>query len=319
MADQLYRFLFDGADPTRAAVRGELVALDKTWAQILGNHDYPASVLSLLGELVVASTLLSANLKFNGTLIMQIHGDGPVRLLVVECTADLTVRATVKLAEQSVIDSSASFTSLVNQHGRGRFAMTLDPRERSAGQQPYQGIVPLEGDSIAAALGNYMLRSEQLETVLWLAADGRSARGMLLQRLPSTEGYSHAGETSPQSEYARESWERARALSGTLTRDELLALDAQTLMHRLFWQETLRVFDPVDCRFACSCSRERVANMLVTLGQAEVDETLAEQGRVEVHCDFCNKAYEFDPVDCAQLFATSNTADGVRAPARQRH
>ena len=319
MSDTLHKFLFDAGSSTRSPVRGEIVSLAATWRQIKERHDYPEPVLRMLGELVAASTLLSANLKFNGALIMQIHGDGPVRLLVVECNADLTVRATVKLASNEPIAADASFTDLVNVHGDGRFAITLDPRDRSQGQQPYQGIVPLEGETVAAALEGYMRRSEQLDTQLWLAADDDHANGLLLQKLP-LEGGGPSATFDPDAEVrAAEVWERAVTFANTLERDELLQVDPPTLMRRLFWEETLAVYDPAPCAFRCSCTRQRVAAMLVSLGRHEVDETLAEMGNIHVDCEFCNKSYDFDPVDCAQLFATSNTMDGVRAPVRQRH
>ena len=319
MSDTLHKFLFDAGSSTRSPVRGEIVSLAATWRQIKERHDYPEPVLRMLGELVAASTLLSANLKFNGALIMQIHGDGPVRLLVVECNADLTVRATVKLASNEPIAADASFTDLVNVRGDGRFAITLDPRDRSQGQQPYQGIVPLEGESVAAALEGYMRRSEQLDTQLWLAADDDHANGLLLQKLP-LEGGGSGPAFDPDAEVrAAEVWERAVTFANTLERDELLRVDPPTLMRRLFWEETLAVYDPAPCAFRCSCTRQRVAAMLVSLGRHEVDETLAEMGNIHVDCEFCNKSYDFDKVDCAQLFATSNTMDAVRAPVRQHH
>ena len=319
MSDTLHKFLFDAGSSTRSPVRGEIVSLAATWRQIKERHDYPEPVLKMLGELVAASALLSANLKFNGALIMQIHGDGPVRLLVVECNADLTVRATVKLSSNQPIADDATFTDLVNAGGEGRFAITLDPRDRSQGQQPYQGIVPLEGDTVAAALEGYMRRSEQLHTQLWLAADGEHANGLLLQKLP-LEGGGTSTVFDPDAETrAEEVWERAITFANTLERDELLGVDPPTLMRRLFWEETLAVYDPVPCAFRCSCTRERVAAMLVSLGEREVDDTLAEMGGIHVDCEFCNKSYDFDRVDCAQLFATSNTMDGLRAPVQQRH
>ncbi len=319
MSDTLHKFLFDAGSSTRSPVRGEIVSLAATWRQIKERHDYPEPVLKMLGELVAASALLSANLKFNGALIMQIHGDGPVRLLVVECNADLTVRATVKLSSNQPIADDATFTDLVNAGGEGRFAITLDPRDRSQGQQPYQGIVPLEGDTVAAALEGYMRRSEQLHTQLWLAADGEHANGLLLQKLP-LEGGGTSTVFDPDAETrAEEVWERAITFANTLERDELLGVDPPTLMRRLFWEETLAVYDPVPCAFRCSCTRERVAAMLVSLGEREVDDTLVEMGGIHVDCEFCNKSYDFDRVDCAQLFATSNTMDGLRAPVQQRH
>lgn len=321
MADELYKFLFEGDDTEKSSVRGEIVSLGDTWREIRGQHPYPAPVLRMLGELVAASTLLTANLKFNGALVMQIHGDGPVKLLVVECHADLTVRATAKLSESAQIADDAHFRELVNRHGKGRFAITLDPKDRSQGQKPYQGIVPLEGDSIAQVLENYMLRSEQLHTHLWLAADATRAQGVLLQRLPISGGKTNevSAHLGTELEAALETWERVVTFANTLSREELLATDPKTLMRRLFWEETLRVFDPMPCAFHCSCSRERVAAMLVTLGQKEVEDTLAEQGQVDVNCEFCNRHYPFDAVDCAQLFATDNTADGVRSATALRH
>lgn len=324
MSDTLHKFLFDAGSSARSPVRGEIVSLTATWRQIKERHDYPEPVLRLLGELVAASTLLSANLKFNGALVMQIHGDGPVRLLVVECNADLTVRATVKMADDigdkpGAIDDDARFTDLVNAHGKGRFAITLDPRDRSKGQQPYQGIVPLEGASVAEALEGYMRRSEQLDTQLWLAADHEHANGLLLQKLPLEGGGRQTVFDATAEAHATEVWERAVTFANTIARDELLRVEPQTLMRRLFWEETLAVYDPLPCAFRCSCTRERVAAMLVSLGEKEVDETLTEMGRIHVDCEFCNKSYDFDTVDCAQLFATSNTMDGVRPATRQRH
>jgi molecular chaperone Hsp33 len=319
MSDTLHKFLFDAGSSTRSPVRGEIVSLAATWRQIKERHSYPEPILRMLGELVAASTLLSANLKFNGALIMQIHGDGPVRLLVVECNADLTVRATVKLSSDQPIADDATFTDLVNAGGNGRFAITLDPRDRSQGQQPYQGVVPLEGETVAAALEGYMRRSEQLDTQLWLAADDQHANGLLLQKLP-LDGGGTASNFDPDAEArAEEVWERAITFANTLERDELLQVDPPTLMRRLFWEEMLAVYDPVPCAFRCSCTRERVAAMLVSLGEREVDETLAEMGGIHVDCEFCNKSYDFDTVDCAQLFATTNTMDGLRAPVQQRH
>lgn len=320
MSDTLHKFLFDAGSSAKSPVRGEIVSLAATWRQIKERHDYPEPVLRLLGELVAAAALLSANLKFNGALIMQIHGDGPIRLLVVECNADLTMRATVKLSGTEPIADGIAFRDLVNAHGNGRFAITLDPRDRSHGQQTYQGVVPLEGDSVAHVLEGYMRRSEQLDTQLWLAADDTHANGLLLQKLPLEGGTGRWTQADPSAEeHAAEVWERAVTFANTLERDELLKVDPPTLMRRLFWEETLAVYEPVPCAFRCSCTRERVAAMLVSLGRQEIDETLADTGSIHVDCEFCNKSYDFDRVDCAQLFATSNTMDGVRPATRQRH
>jgi molecular chaperone Hsp33 len=296
--DTLQKFIFENA-----AVRGELVDISDTWREIQGRHAaYPNAVRHVLGEMVAASALLSANLKFNGSLIMQLHGDGPVRLLVVECDSELRVRATAKLAPDVEIADDATLASLVNVHGRGRFVITLDPLEKMPGQQPYQGIVPLDGADMATVIENYMLRSEQMETHLWLAADDTVARGLLLQKLPRHTGAEAAPKQATEAEDL-ETWNRAVMLGKTLKQEELLSTDVETLMKRLFWEETLRVFDPLQPSFNCSCNRDKVGNMLKMLGQEEVDSALLDLGKLAINCDFCGKHYEFDKVDCAQLFA----------------
>ncbi|RJG06467.1 Hsp33 family molecular chaperone HslO [Noviherbaspirillum cavernae] len=306
--DTLQRFMFENA-----SVRGELVEISETWRQVLARQNYPAPVKVLLGEMLAAAALLSANLKFNGALIMQIHGDGPVRLLVVECEAGLRMRATAKLAPDAVIDDTASLANLINTHGHGRFVITLDPLEKLPGQQPYQGIVPLTGDSVAQIIEGYMLRSEQLDTRMWLAADDNVSRGLLLQKLPK-DGGTGASESDDL-----ETWNRTVMLGSTVQRDELLKTDISTLMRRLFWEETIRVFDPQHPVFQCSCSREKVGNMLKMLGQEEVDSALAELGKLEIDCDFCGQHYEFDSVDCTQLFAAETASAGLQPPGDVRH
>jgi molecular chaperone Hsp33 len=302
MGDTLQRFLFENA-----AVRGELVEISDAWRQVQARREYPDAVDALLGEMLAAAALLSANLKFNGALVMQIQGDGPVRLLVVECDSDLRLRAMAKLAPDAAIEPEAGLQQLVNAHGRGQFAITLDPKEKAPGMQPYQGIVPLVGDSVAAAIESYMLRSEQLETRLWLAADRQVARGMLLQKLPDAAGADD------------EKWQHAVVLGSTLKRDEMLGTGIETLLRRLFWEETIRLFDPQHPSFHCGCSRERVANMLKLLGRDEIESALAELGQLNIDCDFCGQHYEFDRVDCAQLFAANSAAEGLRPASGVKH
>ena len=294
MTDTLTKFLFENA-----TVRGELVELRATWRQMLQYHQYPLPVQNLLGELTSAAALLCANLKFEGSMIMQIHGDGALKLLVVECDNNLHIRSMAKLSDQAVVDADATLQSLLNVHGRGRFIITLDPSDKSAGQQPYQGIVPLEGNNIAEIIENYMHQSEQLDTRLWLACDAQVSRGILLQRLPDQGGTAVAG---PDSEPAEATWERACLLGNTVKHEELLTTDIATLMHRLFWEETLRVFDARKISFVCTCSRAKVGNMLMMLGQTEVNEALDSLGKLDINCDFCGQPYQFDSVDCAQLF-----------------
>lgn len=308
MKDQLQKFMFE-----HAGVRGELVELPQTWQEILSYQEYPKAVQKILGELLAAATLLSANLKFNGTMIMQIHGDGPVRLLVVECDAELHLRATAKLAPDAVIADDANLTELVHSHGHGRFVITLDPNDKLPGQQAYQGIVPLDGESVATIIENYMMRSEQLDTKLWLAADDQVARGMLLHKLPK-----HGG-TEASVEDETEAWNRAVMLGSTLKDEELLNTDIQTLMTRLFWEETIRVFDPVFPAFHCNCTREKVGNMLKMLGQEEINAAIAELTTLSINCDFCGKLYSFDQVDCTQLFATASLRDGTSEATEVKH
>ncbi|GGX85883.1 Hsp33 family molecular chaperone HslO [Massilia dura] len=305
--DTLQKFIFDNA-----AVRGELVDISATWREIQARHGYPLAVKRLLGQMVSAAALLSANLKFNGSIVMQIHGDGPVRLLVVECDSELRLRATAKLVDDTPIADDAGLTALLNQTGRGRFVITLDPAEKMPGQQPYQGVVPLDGDDVATVIEHYMLRSEQLDTQLWLAANDEVARGLLLQKLPLHGGKAEANPVSP--EEALETWNRAVMLGRTLKEEELLSTEIDVLQKRLFWEETIRVFDPVHPSFHCSCTRDKVGNMLKMLGQAEVEEALADQGKLGINCDFCGKHYEYDAVDCAQLFASDAPAEALIHP-----
>ncbi|CAG9165812.1 33 kDa chaperonin [Cupriavidus laharis] len=326
--DTLQKFLFDAAP-----VRGELVRMEATWREVLNRHAYPAPVRRVLGEMMAAAALLSANLKFNGALVMQLHGDGPVRMLVVECLSDLSMRATAKLAEGVQINDDATLADLVNVHGHGRFAITLDPKDKLPGQQPYQGIVPLADAhgplaSMSAVLEHYMQASEQLDTRLWLAADDHAAAGMLLQKLPSYGGTQEVGETGAAlSGHGRaqdlDTWDRACQLGNTLKSDELLAETPDTLLRRLFWEDLeqtgLRVFEPLTPHFQCSCSRAKVAGMLQSLGQEEIDSIVAERGNVEIHCDFCGQRYEFDAVDCAQLFTHAHVATGAGEGAHHQH
>lgn len=306
--DTLKKFMFDGAP-----VRGELVELSDTWQHVQSHRAYPPAVNTLLGEMLAAAALLSANLKFNGALVMQIHGDGPVRLLVVECDAELQLRATAKFDSDAAISDTAALTDLVNVHGNGRFVITLDPKEKLPGQQAYQGVVPLDGDSIASVIENYMMRSEQLDTRLWLAADRHVSRGLLLQKLPTSGGI----DLPVDDDLA--TWDRTVMLASTLKNSELLDTDIDTLMRRLFWEETIRVFDPKHPIFRCSCSRERVGNMLKMLGQPEVESVLEEMGQVGIDCEFCGQHYAFDKIDCVQLFIAADTASLLPSDTHIKH
>ncbi|MBC7729008.1 MAG: Hsp33 family molecular chaperone HslO [Microbacteriaceae bacterium] len=329
--DQLHKFLFEGLP-----VRGMLVRLDTSWRELLqrrrsasdGGHAFAAPVRALLGEMAAASVLMQASLKFNGALILQMQGDGPVKLAVAETLPDLSFRATAKVVGEVAAD--AQLEAMLNLHGQGRCAITLDPLDRLPGQQPYQGVVPLHGDQreplqqLSQVLEHYMLQSEQLDTRLVLAANDEVAAGLLIQRMPMAGSGNLVGSgnlagganltnelwiSADEDQIGRnEDYKRIALLAGTLTADELLTLLPEQLLHRLFWQETLRVFEPQTPRFACRCSRGRVAGMLRGLGADEVLSLIAERGEAEVGCDFCGAMYRFDPVDVGELFTPGHTS-----------
>jgi molecular chaperone Hsp33 len=309
--NEIHRFLLQ-----EAPIRGESVRLTTEWQEVVNRHSFPPAVQRALGELTAAAVLLSAALKFDGALVLQILGDGPVHLVVVESNSvaasvgelGTKFRATAKLRESidaSAIDPAATFKELVNPFGTGRFVMTLDPRIKLPGQQTYQAIVPLEGNSVAEVIAGYMARSEQVPTRLWLAADAYQASGLLLQKLPSEGGSIELKAVDAQKALADESWTRLEQLADTVGPDELLVTDSEQLMHRLFWQEPMRSLDQRVCYFGCSCTREKVSNMLQTLGLPEVEGILSEREKVQVNCDYCNTAYEFDAIDCAALFSSA--------------
>ncbi len=307
---ELRKFIFEGLP-----VRGMLVRLTDSWQDLLKRRAqaesgaYPEPVRSLLGEMAAAAVLMQSNIKFNGALILQVQGDGPVRLAVAEVQPDLTFRATATV--QGAVAEGARLEALMNVHGQGLCAITLDPKDRLPGQQPYQGVVPLHGDqreplqNLSEVLEHYMLQSEQLDTRLVLAANDEMAAGLLIQRLP-VGGEGNLGGSHWQSDEAAigqsEDFNRIAHLAATLSRDELLGLDVDTVLRRLFWEEDVRHFDPLRPRFACRCSRQRVQRMLSGLGQAESESILEERGRVDIGCEFCGAQYAFDAVDVAQLF-----------------
>jgi molecular chaperone Hsp33 len=308
---ELHKFIFDGLP-----VRGMLVRLSGSWREVLARRSasgdaFPAPVRTLLGEMAAAGVLMQSNIRFNGALVLQVYGDGPVKLAVAEVQHDLAFRVTAKVIGE--VPGAARLEAMVNVRGQGRCAITLDPKDKRAGQQPYQGVVALHGDQreplqeLSEVLEHYMLQSEQLDTKMILAANDEVAAGLLIQRLP-VQGESNLAGAARNEDLIGldEAYNRIALLAGTLTRDELLTLDADTVLRRLFWEEPLRRFSPmhgeVGPRFACSCSRERVGGMLKSLGRAEIDDIIVEQGRVEIGCDFCGVKYHFDPVDVGELF-----------------
>ena len=303
--NELVKFLFDGLP-----VRGMVVRLTEAWQEVLRRRgtvgENPPEVRSLLGEMAAAGVLMHANIKFNGALVMQIHGDGPVKLAVAEVQPDLAFRATATVV--GAVPAGADLAGLLNVRGKGRCAITLDPLERIPGQQPYQGVVSLHGghreplQHLSQVLEHYMLQSEQLDTRLVLAADDHIAAGLLIQRLPAQGAGNLGGPRNEDDIGVSEGFNRIALLAATLTREELLALSTERILHRLFWEEPLHVFEPLQPRFACTCSRDRVRGMLQSLGQAESDSLIRERGMVEVGCEFCGLQYRFDAVDVGEMF-----------------
>ena len=319
---ELHKFLFEGLP-----VRGAIVRLTDSWWEVLQRRSantetgaYPEPVSELLGQMSAAAVLMQANIKFNGALVLQVFGDGPVKLSVVEVQPDFGFRATATV--QGEVLPQASLSQMVNVNNEGRCAITLDPLERLPGQQPYQGVVPLFGDhkekleKLSEVLEHYMLQSEQLDTTLVLAANSQVAAGLLIQRLPLEGVGNLAGRyDSVERESALgkdEDYNRISILSKSLKPEELLGLDVETVLHRLFWEEPLLRFEPLvgdaGPRFQCSCSRERVGRMIKSLGVAEAESILSERENIEVACEFCGAQYQFDPVDAASLFTQPEAA-----------
>jgi len=316
---ELHKFIFEGLP-----VRGMLVRLTDGWQEVLARRAaasdaFPAPVRALLGEMAAAGVLMQGNIQFAGALVLQMYGDGPVKLAVAEVQSDLAFRVTAKVVGE--VADGAELEAMLNVHGQGRCAITLDPKDKRPGQQPYQGVVALHGDQgeplqhLSEVLEHYMLQSEQLDTKLILAADDSIAAGLLIQRLPvQGEGNLQGAQRNEDLIGLDEAYNRIALLAGTLTREELLTADADTILRRLFWEEPIRRFPVLrgedGPRFVCSCSRERVGSMLKSLGREEIDGIVAEQGRVEIGCDFCGIKYHFDPVDVGELF----TPVGLQAP-----
>jgi molecular chaperone Hsp33 len=279
--DSITKFIFE-----QRPVRGEVVHLDASWAAALERVAYPPAVRELLGQAFAATALLASTLKFDGALTLQITGQGPVHLLVVQCDSERHLRG---LARWSGEVEGLGFDALCGKEvGSGRMVITVEQRSAEGVGERYQGIVELEGTTLAAALEGYFARSEQLPTRLWLAADGERAAGFMLQVIP-------ASAPDP------DSWQHATVLADTLTTEELRALEPRQLLHRLYHEDDLRLLETAPVAFRCSCSRERIVEMLRALGADEVKSILAEHGKVEVSCEFCGREYRFDAVDVDQL------------------
>lgn len=274
--DSFQRFLFENL-----GIRGELVRLDASWQTVLERHPYPPSVSSQLGQALAAVLLLSATIKFKGSLILQAQGDGPLHTLVAQATHQRTIRGLAHWRGDVTVGGT-----LPDIYGTGYLVLTI----RNEDSDPYQGIVALEGDDLAGAIQTYFSRSEQLATRLWLAADDQRAAGLLIQELP-TQQRDH------------DDWTRVEYLADTVTGPELLNLPSQELLYRLFNEERVRLFDSEPISFRCGCSRERIESVLLSLGTSEIQSILEHEDSVEVGCEFCNRRYLFDRVDIGGLFA----------------
>ncbi len=279
--DSKRRFLFEEMD-----LRGEVVHLDRTLGDIADVHSYPPGVQKLLGEFIAASVLLASTLKFRGGLTVQARSDREIPLIMAECSSDLSVRAIARGADEAM---SSSFSELI---GGGQLVLTVTPDRGNR----YQGIVPLQGTSLAESIDAYFSQSEQLQTRLYLASNGTAAAGLLLQQLPA--------QVEKDAQQRDANWQRIAVLADTLTGSEMLDVPEAELLHRLFHEETVRLFDQEEVRFRCSCSRDRTLAALATLGEQEIREILDEQGAVTMDCEFCNQRYVFTESDLSGLLGS---------------
>lgn len=299
MQDSITRFLIEdieSSEPTESneqgvpSVRGELVQLDSQWQAMLKHVDYPVAVQKILGEAVAATLLLAETIKFNGSLTLQVRSQKAISLLVVQANADNTVRGMANYTESPAEwDLNADDLSLQTLMGGGQMVITIEMGE---GMADYQGIVPLEGEKLQDAIGTYFEQSEQLPTYLWLCEHAGKLAGMLVQKLPN--------ESREQDE---DLWHRTYQLASTIKDDELLNLDKPTILHRLFHEEDVRVFEDNPITFKCNCSREKTQSVLKSIGKDEAMAALEEQGNITVQCQFCNASEVFDAVDVYALFS----------------
>ena len=275
----LHRYLFENL-----SVRGELVQLDETYQQIISSKEYPVAVQNLLGELLVATTLLTATLKFEGSITLQLQGDGPVSLVVINGDHDQKVRGVARWDGEIADDATVH-----DMMGKGHLVITISPKEG----ERYQGVVGLEGENLAQCLEAYFERSEQLRTRLWFRLgefEGKPhAAGMLLQVMPDGTG-------------TENDFDHLEQLTDTVKNEELFGLSANDVLYRLYNQETVQLFEPQAVEFFCGCSRERSGAAIVTVSRSEIDDMIKHDGKVSLHCDYCGTSYDFDSVDVAQLF-----------------
>ena len=284
----LNRYLFEDL-----SVRGELVQLDKSYQEIISSKEYPIAVQNLLGELLVATTLLTATLKFVGSITLQLQGDGPVSLAVINGDHDQKVRGVARW--EGDISEDASLHQLI---GKGHLVMTITPEKG----ERYQGVVGLEGETLSEIIEHYFISSEQLKTRLWIRlgeVDGKAhAAGMLLQTMPDGTGSDN-------------DFEHLEQLTDTVKNEELFGLEANELLYRLYNQETVKLFEPQQVAFHCGCSRERSASAILTVAKDEIYDILASEGTISLHCDYCGTSYSFDENDVSELFSQSAQANNT--------
>lgn len=273
------------------AVRLFWVRLDRAWRELRRLQSNPPAVDALLGEAVSAAVLLAATLKFQGTLSLQLQGDGLVRLLVAQCTHDFQVRGVARLREDCTMNDRQDFAALV---GDGRLTVSIEAEERAA---RYQGIVALEGDNLGACLSNYFATSEQLPTRIALSADTAHAAGVLVQKMPGAQSQGEA-----QAARSQQAWDDLGGNLASLSAPWLRSASAEQVVRRVCREHDARLFSPIPVCFACRCSHARVAALLRALGAREVHDILTEQGAVTVTCEYCGQPYRFDAVDVARLF-----------------
>ncbi|MGC9401080.1 Hsp33 family molecular chaperone HslO [Vibrio genomosp. F10 str. 9ZC157] len=284
----LNRYLFKDL-----SVRGELVQVDEAYQQIISSKEYPAAVQKLLGELLVSTTLLTATLKFEGSITMQLQGDGPVSLVVINGDHEQKIRGVARY--DGDINEQAGLHDLI---GKGHLVITIEPKQG----ERYQGVVGLEGDNLAEVLEGYFERSEQLKTRLWIRTgeyNGKPcAAGMLIQVMPDGTG-------------TENDFEHLEQLTNTVKNEELFSLEANDLLYRLYNQEQVQLFAPQPVTFHCGCSRERSGAAIMTVGQEEVADIIATEGSVSLHCDYCGTHYSFDEEQVKELFIEANLNSGT--------
>ncbi len=284
--DTLQRFIFENTD-----VRGEIVHLDDSYIDAVKNSNYPQPLKELVGQMMAATALLAATVKIKGKLTVQAQGDGPVSLVLVQCSSDHEIRSMAKW------EGDVTAEDVEKMMGKAYMAITIEP---DGDKERYQGVVQLHGDKIEQAFEEYFNSSEQLATKITLTSDDNSAAGLFLQKLPESD-----------KSQDKDAWDRMTQLASTITSEELLQLSAQDLIHRLFHQEDVRLFDPSTIEFKCSCSREKLEEVLKSIGYEDLKKLIEEKGNVEVDCEYCREKYVFDTIDVEYLF---NYADTHKTP-----